>query len=250
MRIRIIAVVAALGLLLSAGIATANDDEGTPRGDTLFNYGYDPQAQLFLHNTHATATSLYDCTLANGTLIATYREADGGVVAVESLTDKETGEVVSFDGSDYELADEVVAPADPVDYPGGDCAISGVAVGANGHINHGTFMKLFNELIDMQGRGCLNRWLAQSQLGKNEQHVNNTDFVAVEVATGDTGEIVFETAIATCDRGKKGKPEDHPGRGHAKADKTDEGDESESNGKGRPESPGNSDKAPGHNKES
>ena len=219
MRTRIIVVVATLGLLLSAGIASADDDESDPRGDTLFNYGYDPQAQLFLHGTtDATESSVRDCTLANGALTVTYGTPDEGII--------------------------------PVDVVGTTCAISAVPVGANGHINHGTFMKLFNELIDMHGHGCLNRWLAKSELGKNDLHVNNTDFVVAEIADGDTGDIDFETATASCDRGKKDKPEDHPGRGHTKADKTDEGDESEGNGKGRPESPGNSDKAPGHNKES
>ena len=214
MRTRIIVVVATLGLLLSAGIASGNDDESDPRGDTLFNFGYDPQAQLFLHGTtDATESSVRDCSLANGALTVTYGTPDEGII--------------------------------PVDVVGTTCAISAVPVGANGHINHGTFMKLFNELIDMHGRGCLNRWLAQSQLGKDEQHVNNTDFVATEVAAGDTGDIFFETAIATCDRGNKDKPEDHPGQGRGR-DKTSD----ESKGKGRPESPGNSDKAPGHNKES
>jgi hypothetical protein len=212
-RIRIIAVVAALGLLLSAGIATANDDESTPRGDTLFNFGYDPQAQLFLHGTtDATESSVSDCSLANGTLTVTYADPDEGIIPVGGVS--------------------------------ADCGVSAVSVGVNGHINHGTFMKLFNELIDMQGRGCLNRWLAQSQLGKNEQHVRNTDFVVAEIAAA--GDIDFETAIASCDRGKKDKPEDHPGRGHGK-EKTNDG---EGNAKGRPTSPGKSAEAPGHNKDS
>ena len=241
MRSRFIAVAAALALLLSAGIASANGDGGKPEGDTLFNYGYDPQAQLFLYNTHATDTALYNCTLANGTLTATYGVPADGVIPVESLADKETGEVVSFDPSELELADLLEAPKEGVDYPGGDCAISAISIGANGHINHGQFMKLFNEIVGIQGRGCLNRWLAQSKLGKDEQHIRNKDFVAM-TGVVKTGDIEFATELASCDHGKKEKPEGHPGRGHAKNEKAD-GD-----GSGRPNSPGKSGKAPGHNK--
>ena len=245
MRSRFIAVAAALALLLSAGAASANGDGGKPEGDTLFNYGYDPQAQLFLYNIHVTDTALYNCTLANGTLTATYGAPANGVIPVENLVDKETGKVVSFDPSELELADGLVAPGESV-YPGGDCAISAVSIGAKGHINHGQFIKLFNEIAGMQGRGCFNRWLAQSELGKNEQHIRNKDVVAV---TGivKTGDIDFATAIATCDHGKKEKPEDHPGQGHAK-DKNKDGDASFATGRGRPVSPGKSEKAPGHNK--
>jgi hypothetical protein len=168
-----------------------------------------------LHGTtEATESSVRDCSLANGALTVTYGAPDEGII--------------------------------PVDAVGADCGVSAVSVGANGHINHGTFMKLFNELVDMPGRGCLNRWLAQSQLGKNEQHVRNTDFVVVKIAVGDDGDIDFETAIASCDRGKKDKPEDHPGQGHGK-EKTNDG---EGSAKGRPTSPGKSADAPGHNKES
>lgn len=163
--------------------------------------------------TDATESAVSECSLANGPLNVTYGVSDEGIISVDA-----------------------VAAA---------CGISAVPVGANGHINHGTFMKLFKELVDMQGRGCLNRWLGKSELGKNEQHVSNTDFVPAAIADGGTGHIDFETAIATCDRGNKDKPEDHPGQGRG-GDKTSD----ESNAKGRPTSAGNSDEAPGRNKES
>jgi hypothetical protein len=119
-------------------------------------------------------------------------------------------------------------------------------------------MKLFNNLIDMRGRGCLNRWLAQSGLGKDDQQVKTQDF---EDPEGGKVGIDFETVIATCDHGKKVKDEDHPGRGQANKDKSDdhpgqghgnghqdeadEADETEGNGHGRPATPGNSHNAPG-----
>ena len=210
MRIRVIAVFAALSLLLTAGIASANGDGGKPEGDTLFNFGYDPQAQLFLYSiAPATEDSVATCSLANSALAVSYGDADD---------------------------DDIIL----VQTDGAECNVSAVPVGTNGRINHGQFMKLFNELIDTPRPGCLNRWLAKSELGKNDQHIRNKDIVASD-ADFETGGVVFDTAIATCE--KKDKPEDHTGQGDAEADKKNNG-----NGHGRPGSLGNSDKAPGQQK--
>ena len=235
MRARIIAVVATVSLLLGAGIASASSDETDPRVDTLFSFGYDPQAQLFFYNTHVTDSAALDCTLT-GTLTATYGEAEDGVVPIAELVDDE-GAAVMFDPADHELTDGV-APADgSIAYTDAidECGISGIPVGAQGHINHGQFMKLFNETIDMRGRGCLNRWLAQSNLGKAD----------VEIGTETT--IDFTTVQANCDHGKKDKAEDHPGRGHNK-DETDAATTDQDQGHARPDSPGKSSEAPGRNK--
>ena len=250
MKLRIFAVVAALSLLFGAGIASANGGDSEREGDTRFNFGYDAQAQLFLFNTQATDSFPYDCTLENGTLTATYGEPDtDGEVPVEEL--KDGNGVVSFGATGFELAEGVdKATQDSINYAGADatCGISAYAFGDQAHINHGQFMKLFNELIDMRGRGCLNRWLAQSNLGKDDQH---------DLVTGETG-ITFTTAIATCDHGKRDNGEVHPGQGHGKGDKDedhsgrghgnghlDEADETHGNGHGRPEPPGKSNTAPG-----
>jgi hypothetical protein len=253
MILRIFAVVASLSLLFSAGIASANSEDGERDGDTLFNFGYDPQARLFLFNTQATDSSPYDCTLQNGSLTVTYGTLDGGdVIPVEGLSDSDGN--VTFGRTEFELTRDVQeATQDSIDYAGADatCGISGYAIGDKDHINHGQFMKLFNNLIDMRGRGCLNRWLAQSNLGKDDQE---------DLVTGETG-ITFTTAIATCDHGKKERGEDQPGRGYDKKendkdhpgqghgnghqDEANEADETEGSGHGRPESPGKSKTAPG-----
>jgi hypothetical protein len=244
MRPRIVALVAALSLLFSAGIASPNSEETEPRGGTWFNFGYDAQTQYFLYGIHATESTPYDCTLANGTLTATYGNTDGGLIPVDTL--KNAGVPVSFGPTEFELADGLI-PAS-ADYAGADgpCGISAAAVGTKGHINHGQFMKLFNPLIDIQGRGCLNRWIAQSELGKGDQQRKDNDEPGLEIEAG----IDFTTVIAGCEHGKKERPEDHPGNGHAK-----DGDDRDKVGggegdhrRGRPDSPGNSDKAPGHTK--
>ncbi len=256
MKLRIFAVVAAVSLLLGAGIASANGgdgEDGEGEGDTLFNFGYDAQARLFLFNTQATDSSPYDCTLQNRTLTATYLDPGAdGVIPVDGLTDSD-GKVVTFEPTEFKLAEGVdEATKEFIDYPGpeDECRISAFAIGGQGPINHGQFMKLFNELIDMRGRGCLNRWLAQSSLGKTDH-----EDLVTEIG------IPFTTALATCDHGKKDngedhpglgqsnrdKDEDHPGRGHGNGhqDEPDEADDTEGNGHGRPASPGKSNKPPG-----
>lgn len=265
MKLRIFAVVTALSLLFSAGIASANTEDGKREGDTLFNFGYDPEAQLFLFNTQATDSSPYDCTLENGTLTATYGEPnDDGAIPIDGLTD-EAGDSVTFGATEFELAEDVdSATKESIEYPGpeDECGISAFAIGGQGRINHGQFMKLFNSLIDMRGHGCLNRWLAQSDLGKGDQQVKSSDFDK-DLVTGETG-ITFTTVIAGCDHGKKDKDEDNTGQGHAKKDKdqdnpgqghgnghqneADEADEPQGNGHGQPDSPGKSKTAPGRNK--
>ncbi len=246
MRPRVIAVIAALSLLFSAGIASANTEDSEREGDTRFNFGYDAEARLFLFNIQATDSSPYDCTLENGTLTATYGKPDtDGEVPVEEL--KDGNGAVSFGASGFELAETVQeATTESIEYLGAEeeCGISAFAVGGQGHINHGQFMKLFNNLIDMRGRGCLNRWLAQSGLGKGAQQVKTQDF---EDPGGSKVGIDFETVIATCDHGKKVKDEDHPGLGHGNSHQgeADEADQPEGNGHGRPKSPGNSNDAPG-----
>jgi hypothetical protein len=157
-------------------------------------------------------------------------------------------DAVTFTSTDP--GDETETAQEPIAYDGaeGECGIFGVAVGSQGHINHGQFMKLFKELFDVQGRGCLNRLLAQSDLGKDDQQVKTQDFEDPQIGTeGGEGTIDFTTVEANCNRDKREKPEDHPGRGHKKTDEAADADEDQ--GGGRPDSPGKPDKAPGHKKD-
>jgi hypothetical protein len=226
-------------------IASANGDDKDSRLDTLFTFGYDAQTQLFFSNTHATDATQLDCTLS-GTFSAVYeypdKEDEEGVVVVDQLSDG-SGPVM-FNPTGYDLAEEIKAATESTPYDaGGECGISGVTVGSQGHINHGQFMKLFNELIDMRGRGCLNRSLAQADLGKDYQQVKTQDFT--DPVIGSDGTIDFATVAADCYHGNRDKTEDHPGRGHVKDDTATATND---NGPGRPDSPGNSDNAAGRNK--
>ena len=238
MRFRIMAVVAAFSILATAGIASANDEDTDPRIDTLFTYGYDAQTNLFFSNTHTTDSTPLDCTLS-GTFNAKYGEPDpedGTVSVVELSSDGENP--VIFAATGFDLADDVKEVEPEAYTAAGVCGISGITV--EDDMNHGQFMKLFNESIDMGGRGCLNRWLAQSGLGNDTIAPDFTD-----LAVGFHGIIDFTTVKTDCTHGNQDKAEDHPGRGH----KTDETDAETTNGHGRPDVPGNSDEARGRDKD-
>jgi len=257
-----ITVMVVVGLLAGSSVALAQTDdelievedpEDSNENDTLFNFGYDLVNRIFVWGLSAL-DGVYDCTLENGPLTATYGEAgDDDVIPVDDLED-ESG-VVSFPNRPADEVGDDLQPADaPIEYSGadGECGVSGGDVsGPNGQVNHGMFMKLFNRLYEGTGRGCVVRHLAQSEFGKGDQQVQAGDDDVVDpVEAGDTGTIDFSSVEADCERGKRDKDE---------AGDTDLAQSGRSNGKpdhaGKPDqagkkssSPGNSGSAPGHNK--
>ncbi len=188
-----------IGLLAISGLAYAVPTESE---DTVFNYAYDTDFHLFVWNVSDVEAD-DACSLENGAVSVTYGAVTDSVVAVE------------HDDACVVSASEVAGP--------------------NGQINHGMFMKLFKSLYEGQGRGCLNRYLAQSDLGKDDQKINvsDVDTEFVSAVEGDLAELDFVTIAADCQRGKK-----------------NDGDGAESSAKrhGRPDSPGKSGSAPGRNK--
>ena len=118
----------------------------------------------------------------------------------------------------------------------GECGLAGGDVsGPNGQVNHGMFMKLFNSVYEGTGRGCVMRHLAHSDLGKGDQQiqVSDVDPAFEPVADGDIGTLDLSSVMADCEHGKKDGAE---------------GEEDTSPGHGRPDSPGKSESAPGHNR--
>jgi len=196
-----ITLLAIVALLAVSGLASASSDTDEDGDDTTFSFAYDEDSQVFLWNI--TADDGDDCTL------------EGSVnVAYGDL------------GPDGEIT--IISPSDT------QCEISGAEVsGPNGQVNHGMFLKLFNSLYEGTGRGCLVRYLAQSDLGKGDQQINvsDVDDQFESASTDDTSTVEFSTFSADCERGKSGEAKD-----------------SASNGRGRPEFAGKSGEAPGRNK--
>ena len=255
-------------LLAGSGVAWAQTDEddviviedSEDGDDTLLNFGYDVVNRLFLWNLSAL-DGIYDCTLENGPLTATYGETSGtGLVPVDNL--EGAAGVVEFPNRPADQVADDLEPADsPVSYTGadGDCGLSGGEVsGPNGQVNHGMFMKLFNSLYDGRGRGCVVRHLAQSDLGKGDQQVQANDPTPFEsVEAGDTGTAEFTSAESDCEHGRKAGEQDGAAELEAQggngsngkpdhAGKPEDAGKSENRGNAGP--PGNSGSAPGHNK--
>ncbi len=186
-------------------VPLAEHDDGSDDGDTDFNFGYDEEHQVFVWNT-VPHDSESDCELDDDPVDVTYAVEEGDISA-------------STEGGECEfMATEIAGP--------------------NGQVNHGQFMKAFNEMYDGTGRGCINRFLAQSDLGQGDQQirVDDVDPGFESVNDGDEATLGFEMAVANCERPDNGKPE---GVGDGKP---------ESVGDGKPESPGKSGDAPGRNR--
>lgn len=204
MRKKLTVLIAVLGLLAISGIALAAGDDDD--GDTVFNYGYDVEAGVLVWNTSPT-DGLYDCSLEDGPLNTTYTRVPDGTVLVDELSDLEDSSVMFAPRPQEELAPELEEADAPVAYEGSDgpCGLSGGSVaGPNGQINHGMFMKLFNSAFDWSafagtGRGCINRHLAQSDLGKWDQQVKVSE-VDPEASTDEIteGVIEFSTVMTDC----------------------------------------------------
>ena len=228
-------------MLASAGVAAAAEDDPE---DTVFNYGYDADNHVLVWGAHAT-DGLYDCSIqVEGNLTATYGLTEDGLVLVETLHDDDGAVVVFQPTAESDLSEDIEEPADlAFEYagPDGECVVGGgVAEGPNGQVNHGMVMKLFNQVYEGPGRGCVARYLAQSDFGKGDQQVNvpDVDPEAAELEDGAEGEIDFESVLADCEHGNANKEDKLTGQENAAAKKAAKAD--------RPR--GNSANAPGKNK--
>lgn len=248
MKRRLTIMLAVVGMLASAGIAAAAEEDPEDRDDTVFNYGYDEENHVLLWGAHPT-DGLYDCTIdVDGLLTASYGLTGEGLVIVETLHDDQDAVVVFQPTPEGELSEEFEGQAatDPVDYPGpnDECIVGGGVVdGPNGQVNHGMIMKLFNSVYEGPGRGCLVRHLAKSDFGKGDQQINVPDVDSeedVDLSEVDDAEVAFQTALTDCEHGNANKEDKLTGQEKAAAKKA----EKANNG-----NRGNSANAPGKNKD-
>jgi len=247
--------IAILGMFATSGLALAATEEDTE--DTTFNFGYDETYRVLVWGT-SDADGLYDCAL-EGEIDVTYGAEEDGIIEIPLLAGE--GTIVSFPPRmQDDLAEGLEEVEDDFVYSGSDteCGVVGTAVeGPNGQVNHGMFMKAFNNVYQGPGRGCIVRFLAQSDLGKGDQQIRvpDVDPDAEQVAEGDIGTVDFASVLADCDRGNRpdaegeeldaggnGNRPDNPGaQGKAKAAEK-KAEKAAGNG------PGKSGDAPGRNK--
>jgi hypothetical protein len=221
---------AAMALFATSAIAMA--EEGEDEGDTVFNFGYDPENQVFVWGTSSTDGTL-DCRLESGEYDATYLVLDGDVF-VDELYAAGSEDLVAFSVNDDEEAEPVPYSSD------GECALSGgVVAGPEGQVNHGMFLKLFNSVYQGHARGCIVRHIAQSDLGMGDQQVKveDVDPDAPSLESGATGTLDLTSIITKCENGK-GKPGSEEGNGGASG-KPDWAGNGKPDWAGQPGGPGN-----------
>lgn len=196
-----VALLAIVALFTITAVAQAQEDDQ----DTVFNFGYDEENQVFVWGISSTEGEL-DCTL-EGEYDASYVVLDGDVM-IDQLYGTGTTDPATFPVSDD-------ATADPVPYDEAEeCELAGTVVsGPEGQVNHGMFLRAFNMLYQGDARGCIVRHIAQSDLGKGDQQVNieDVDPDAESLETGDTGTIDFSSVLTNCENGR-GDDEEGNGR--------------------------------------
>lgn len=207
-----IVMILAGALVASAGVASAANYI-TDDGDTTLNFGYDEANHVFIADVSATDEP-FICELENGTLVLGYGEVgEDGTVPVLTLDDESGAVEFAFRPAE-EVGEGYLSADAPALYTGpeGECGLFGTVF--DGVVDHGAFMTAFNEYLDgldIQGRGCLVRVLAQSGLGKGDQQISEDD-VDPNFTVGETGQVDFTTVFASCEHGKPEFDEDHPGR--------------------------------------
>ena len=201
-------------LLLSSGIAAASEHE-----DTAFNYGYDEANRFLVINTSQFDVSAPDAAC----------QLDEDEDPEDDAGTEHDVSYASFDPIEVE---------DLTDADGTTCDLQAAEVsGPNGQVNHGMIMKAFKTLYDGPRRGCVNRYLAQSDLGKDDQQVQAGEEASTFVPLTSLSTVEFFTALADCERGDDEIESEIEGQGNGNG-----------KGKGRPDSPGKSGSAPGRDR--
>ena len=213
-RIGLISVLVA-SLFVTSGIAAASEHE-----DTTFNYGYDSDNRMLLINTIAWGEDV---------------EATDAPCQFDTDLNDDAG-------TEYEVtytSEDPIEVAD-LELDGGaeSCELQAAEVsGPNGQVNHGMIMKAFKTLYDGAHRGCVNRYLAQSDFGKGEQQIQAGEDTSTFEPTFEPTMVEFFTAFADCEHGDEDDTEGEiEGQGNGNGN---------GKGKGRPDSPGKSGSAPG-----
>jgi hypothetical protein len=201
-----------VAVLALTGIA-AVAQEGPNEPDTGVNIGYDEDNHLFIWDQwDFDSAGQLDCTLGEAeepTRYTTTYLQEGDAISVTDLGyeegDDNEGQPVEFLPIDDPEA-EATTYEESLDLVEGGCGLEAVEVaGPNGQINHGQFMKLWKSLYEGTGRGCINRYLAQSDLGKGDQQLKVEDVDELFAPNLDPGVAEFFSFEATCERGQKAK---------------------------------------------
>ena len=247
LRKRLVVGLTAIAAFAFTGIAMAAEGD-----DTVVNFGYDDQTHFFVWNVTSLEYPPDEGQLDE--LLEGYQEAQ-----LEALL-----AACGLEGDDPEILDQYTYTFDPAtglitvtseggeaggeeivcgDFSGGD------VTGPAGQVNHGMFLKLFNEIYDGEGRGCIVSHIARSGLGKGDQQVNadestgSDDGETTDPTEGESevleGSISFTTVTTDCQHGKSDDEDgSEEGQGPPQHVLDKFGGEHPRDTKGKPDSPG------------
>lgn len=201
LRPRLVVALTLIAAFAFSGIALAATE-----GDTVLNYGYDENSHFFMWNVTSLDWEPDEQLLENllegdpdlddiGLLLAACGlEASEGEdeIVYDYTVDDEDNITLSVDGEEVDLTS-------CGELHGGDIT------GPNGQVNHGMFMKFFNEHYEGEHRGCIVSQIARSGLGKGDQQVKAGDSepeegVSEEVTEEEDPTITFTTIVTDCER--------------------------------------------------
>lgn len=216
LKTRAIAVISLLALLAVSGVALAASED-----DTVINHGYDEDSQFFMWNvTKLDYEPWIEATESDDALLA-----DDIGDLLETCGLDPDGEGTEFDYTAAHNADgtfEITISDESGEIDTVECGefVGAFVTGPNGQVNHGMFLKTFNEIYEGPNRGCIVRHLAQSDLGKGDQQVRAGDGTAAgptESSEIVEGTATFETAVAACLKGPGDDDSENEAEGETEA---------------------------------
>ncbi|HEU4320326.1 MAG TPA: hypothetical protein VFS66_09615 [Acidimicrobiia bacterium] len=244
-----------VGLTVIAAFALAGMALAAEGDDTVLNYGYDQENHFFIWNVTSLDYSPDDALLEE-TLEGYEEEQFAALLEACGLEgdDPENPDTYTYT---YDPATGLITVSSEGDSEGGDTDSEeivcgefqgGDVTGPAGQVNHGMFLKFFNENYEGEGRGCIVRHIARSGLGKGDQQVKVDDTASdepTEPAEEETevveGSISFTTVTTDCHRGKGGadeETEDNEGGGPPEHVLQKFGGQHPRDANGKPDNPG------------
>jgi hypothetical protein len=178
-----------------SGAAWAATEKGN---DTVLNYAYDEDSHFWIMNVTSLEFDAENSESLSEEAFQALLEACG----LEDEAGTEYDYTVEFDAEGkFVVTVTPVVPEEEGEEGSEEETIEcgeftgDFVTGPAGQVNHGMFMKTFNQLYDGPNRGCLVRHIAKSNLGKGDQQVLASDDEEDTEEPEEVDEVVAEGTV-------------------------------------------------------
>jgi len=203
---KLIAIVSGLSLALLSTAALA----ATSDSDTQFVSGFDGDAEkakviysVSGLDQESDTTATLDCTLVGDYEYVLGEETDGTarvdeLSSVDDEPDEDSDTTFEYEGVIDDPDNESLDPVEYGDEGAEECDLTAVTIEpkGGGELNHGTVVSTMAKQFG-PGKGCVMRFIAQSDWGKD----------SYEVAEGDPI-VTLDTLTTSCDKNKRNDDSD------------------------------------------